>query len=122
MQRLPILLQSSSAHFRKLIEDTFSRAGYGLKVARELETVDAHVSFAAEGEGIAILPYSNVWQEVESGLLSAVKIVDPVIERQIAIATNSSSVLVRETARLLKQEILKCCERARWLPIPSYDE
>lgn len=108
--------------FRKWMGDAFSRAAYGLKVSRELEAVYARLSFAAEGEGIAILPYSNVWQEVESGLLSAVKIVDPVIERQIAIATNSSSVLARETARLLKQEILKCCERARWLPIPPYDE
>ena len=121
LQKLPILLQSSSAHFRTWIEDAFSRAGYGLKVARELETVDAHVSFAVEGEGIAILPYSNVWQEVESGLLSAVKIVEPVIERQIAIATGSSSILARETARLLKQEIWQCRDRARWLPIPSYD-
>ena len=114
---LPLLLQAKPAHYRGVIERNFQKASLRPIVRRELETLDAHISFAIEGEGITILPYSNVWQEVETGTLIAKMIVDPMILRGVAIATNSNSTnpLVRETLKLMKQTIDSNRDQARWL-------
>ena len=113
----PLLLQSRPAHYRGLIEDSMRKSGHVPNVARELETIHAQVSFAAEGEGLTILPYSNLWEEVAKGELVARKIVEPTITRGISVAasSNAANPLVRHTIALIKQTFLENCERARWL-------
>ncbi len=113
----PLIVQSRPAHYRLMIERAFQEAGHTIRVARELETLDAHVSFAAAGEGITILPFSSVWKEVESGTLVARRIVDPSIWRSLGLATSSRapSPLVRETLVLLRSILDANRERARWL-------
>ncbi len=113
----PLLLQSRPAHYRGLIEDSMRKAGHEPIVARELETIHAHVSFAAQGEGLTILPYSNLWEEVENGELVARKIIEPTITRGISVAGSSTAAnpLVRHTIALIKQAFVENSDRARWL-------
>ena len=116
----PLLLQARPAHYRVLIEDTMRKAGYTPIVGRELETVHAHVSFAAQGEGLTILPFSNLWQEVANGELVARRIVEPTITRGVSVAAASSAAnpLVRQTIALIKKTFAEHSERARWLSPP----
>ncbi len=113
---MPLIVQSRPAHYRLLIEKVFQDAGYVIRVVRELETLDAHVSFAAAGEGVTILPFSSVWKEVESGVLVARKIVEPSIWRSIGLATSSRepSPLVRETVAILRNVLDANRDRAKW--------
>lgn len=113
----PLLLQSRPAHYRGLIEDSMRKAGHVPNVGRELETIHAHVSFAAQGEGLTILPFSNLWEEVANGELVACKIVEPTITRGISVAacSNAANPLVRHTIALIKQAFLENTNRARWL-------
>lgn len=113
----PLLLQSRPAHYRGLIEDSMRKAGHVPNVGRELETIHAHVSFAAQGEGLTILPYSNLWEEVANGELVARKIIEPTITRGISVAACSSSAnpLVRHTIVLIKQAFVENSDRAKWL-------
>ncbi len=114
---MPLIVQSRPAHYRLMIERVFQDAGHVVQVARELETLDAHVSFAAAGEGVTILPFSSVWKEVESGTLIARQIVEPGIWRSIGLATSSRapSPLVRETLAILCSILDANRERAKWL-------
>lgn len=113
----PLLLQSKPAHYRGLIEDSMRKAGHTPIVGPELETIHAQVSFAVQGEGVTILPFSNLWQEVESGELVARRIIEPAITRGISVAasSNAASPLVRQTITLIKQTFADNCDRARWV-------
>lgn len=124
LSELPILVQSRPAHYRLMVEQAFREAGRTMSVSRELDTMDAHVSFAIEGEGISILPYSCVWKEVESGTLVAKRIVGPSIWRSIAVAASSRAPapLVRQTLELLRKTFVNCRDDARWLDIDSPKE
>lgn len=113
----PLLLQSRPAHYRTLIEDSMRKAGHTPIVGRELETIHAHVSFATQGDGVTILPFSNLWQEVANGELVARRIVEPTITRGISVATSSNAAnpLVRQTITMIKETFAENCDRARWL-------
>ena len=113
----PLLIQSKPAHYRNLIESRMLKAGFKPKIGRELETIASHAMFAMEGEGLTILPYSNLCQEVENGELVARKIVEPKISRRISIAacSNSASPVVRQTVALIKQAFDANRDRARWI-------
>ena len=112
----PLLLQSKPAHYRALIEDSMRKAGHTPIVGRELETIHAHVAFAGQGDGLTILPFSNLWQEVANRELVARKIIQPKITRGISLAasSNAANPLVRRTITLIKQTFLENCQRARW--------
>lgn len=114
---LPLIAQSKPAHYRLMIETIFQEEGYPFRIARELETLDAHVSFAAAGEGVTVLPFSSVWKEVGSGTLIARQIVEPSIRRTIALATSSRapSPLVRETVTILRSILDANRHHTRWL-------
>lgn len=86
---LPLLLPSSG-RYRDLIQASFRTAGHDLRLARALETAEGLLAFAAEGEGVAILPMSNVYQEVARGEVVARQIAAPSITRTVGAGFNTS--------------------------------
>ncbi len=104
---LPLILPGEHAHYRKFIGAAFVAGGHTPNVVRELETVHGLLAFAMVGEGVTILPYSSVWEEVEQGLVNARKLVEPPIRRQICIAVRNQATnkLVRDTVVVVKQVV-----------------
>jgi len=82
--RLPLLLPSTG-RYRDLIQSAFRSAGHPFQIARELETAEGLLAFAAENEGVAILPISNVYREVARGEVTALRITDPEITRIVGV-------------------------------------
>lgn len=115
---LPMILQSPSAHYRGFVDRAFADGGLTPNVVRELETIDGALAFAAEGEGATILPYSSVWEEVAQGLVTARKLVESPIQRQVCIALRHQNArrLVRETMALVRRVAAESRSKARWLP------
>jgi len=113
---LPLLLPSSGSPFRRLIEIHFRRQGLEPAIARELETSEAALAFAMEGEGVAVLPYSNVYRECQLGEVSARPIVTPSIERDIclAISAQTDRRLAQIAARVLREGLVGIAGQARW--------
>ncbi|GEM_PF-1226594 len=113
---LPLLLPGSGSPFRRLIETRFRRQGLEPTIARELETSEAALAFAMEGEGVAILPYSNVYRECQIGEVSARPIVAPGIERDIclAISAQTDRRLAQIAARVLREALAGIAGQARW--------
>lgn len=84
VSRLPLLLPSQGRYL-DLITSTFRSAGHEFSVARELETTEVLMAFAMEGEGVAILPISNVYIEAARGEVTARQIFEPKISRVVGI-------------------------------------
>ncbi|MEM8837600.1 MAG: LysR family transcriptional regulator [Pseudomonadota bacterium] len=108
--KLPLLLPSTG-RYRDLIQSAFRSAACDLKVARELETAEGLLAFAAEGEGIAILPMSNVYKEVARGEVMARLIVNPGISRQIGVLFSGG--IPKHTAGLVLSTIRKTMRHSR---------
>ena len=101
------------------IEECFLAAGHEVKVSRELDTLDAHISFALEGEGVTILPFSSVCDDVEQGALVAKKLVEPEIHRDIGVAVKPGgrTKLVEQTREMTIETLNASRDRLRWLPV-----
>lgn len=111
----PMLLQPNElSYFKDFAIRTFKNAGYRINVSRELGTVDSIISFAAEGEGFLLMPYSAIIEECNQGVLGARKIVDPTFSRKVVIATSTANPLVRQTTQILKTIISQHASKMRW--------
>ena len=118
ISKLPLILPGTRHQLREIIDKAFAANGCTPNVVRELETVHAVLAFAMEGEGAAILPHSSISEEIEQHVpITARKITDPEIQRQIAIAVSnhSNSKLVRNTVSLINQIIDEHRHKALWL-------
>lgn len=114
--RLPLLLPGTASVYRQFIAEAFARSGLTPNIARELETAEALLAFAMEGDGVAILPYSNIFREHESGEVGARQIIRPALERHVCLAI--SRHLHAETAagarRVLRDGLRALAPTARW--------
>lgn len=112
---LPLMLPSNP-RYRRLIDNAFRKAGLQMRVTRELESTEASLAFASEGEGVAILPYSNIYPEVARGEVIARLIVEPCIERKIylQVGRHLDRRITRPAVKTLQESLLSVAEVAKW--------
>jgi LysR family nitrogen assimilation transcriptional regulator len=112
---LPLIVAGPDRYLN-LLQQAAVGAGGELRPARFCSAADAMVAFAAEGEGVAILPYSNFQREAERGEVSYRQIVAPVVERSVFL--NFRSGLAPRTCGTIGQLILSSAamvkEKSRW--------
>ncbi len=115
----PLLLPGPAWPIRHLIDSAFAGIQAVPTVAREVGVSEALVAFALEGEGISILPYSNVIRECELGTLVAREIAEPAIERQIGVAVGPGVTphLAEGLRDLITQSINEVAATACWRPL-----
>ena len=113
---LPLLLPSRELHYRRLIDLSLQKTGSKPNVIRELETVDALLAFAMEGEGVTILPYSNVYQQVQRKEIAVRKIKNPVINRTVSLILNKEidRFAAAKIKKYIKQSVTQICASYRW--------
>lgn len=113
-------LLPSGTHYRAMLDAAFEAVGKPIIVARRLETAEAIVAFAAEGEGAALLAYSNVYREVERGELAFRPISPPGVRRDIVlnISRNLSPAITKLTAVCVKAALAEVAPTARWFKSP----
>jgi len=114
---LPVIAAGPERYLGHL-HQAAAAANMEFRPSRFCSAADAMVAFAAEGEGVAILPFSNFQREAEREEVRFRKIIDPVIERQVylnfrpGLNTQTWSTL----QRLLLSAISPVKEKARWTP------
>jgi DNA-binding transcriptional LysR family regulator len=88
--RLPLALLTPDMRVRQIIDATF--AGHGITVSSQVETdsVSTLLAQAATGDRACIVPQTSLWTNLMAGDLRAVKLVDPVLKTQIAVAINAA--------------------------------
>jgi len=86
----PLLLPSSANSIRGLIDDAASNVGCHVKTLLEVDSVGLLKQLAGDGIAAAVLPYGAVKQEVDSGLLVAVPIIEPEIHSELHVISSAS--------------------------------
>jgi DNA-binding transcriptional LysR family regulator len=88
--QLPLALLAAEMRDRQIIDQAF--AGHGITVTPQVETdsVASLLAQVATGNWACIVPHTWLWTSPLNGEIRAVEMVDPVLNAQIAIATDSS--------------------------------
>ena len=114
---LPLLLPGSSGGIRRVVDRVFAEQDVPMNVAMEIDSNEAQLDLVSVGDGYAILPYSAVHREVESGLVRAARIVRPAIRRHLYRAVPARgpiSPVSREVFRRLADLVDSHRARAKW--------
>ncbi len=72
---------------QRLVQEQFAREGITLRVALELNTLDAFRGVVRQGKCVALLPESAVLEAKEDPGLRVLPLADPAIEREVVLVT-----------------------------------
>ncbi|MEM6677129.1 MAG: LysR family transcriptional regulator [Pseudomonadota bacterium] len=116
--QLPLLVPGTTSAFRRLIDACFAEAMLVPRIVRTLETSETLLAFALEGEGVAILPYSNVLRQHGAGEVAVRPIVEQALEREIclAIGQHLHAKTVPTARRAIKEAVRSVAATLRWAP------
>lgn len=92
---LPLILTSQAHGLRKLVERYAVVAGCKLWIKTELDALTAIKDLVTSGFGYTLLPWPAIQREVRVGSLHAARVVDPVITREVQLATSPNWPLMR---------------------------
>jgi len=116
---LPLILPASPHGVRPIIERAASQAGLAPpRVFADISSISILRTSLLAGLGRTVLPLMPLKHEIESGLLKATAVVDPPLERVLAICwsknipTSSASQAV---ARLTRKLVSELCADQAWL-------
>lgn len=102
---VPLLMPSRQHGLRQQVELWASRHGVTLQVRAECDALSSMLHLAQAGIGAMIMPAAAVWPEVERGTLRARPIVEPVLSRQLVLATPVNRPCAPELVRIIKREV-----------------
>lgn len=113
---LPLLLSEPTWSIRRTVDAAFASRGLVPNVVREVGIADALMAFAIEGDGVTILPQSNVVRELELETLNVRPIIEPEIERTLGLAraTDIPDAFAVELDDLFAASLREVNHKAGW--------
>ncbi len=106
--------------FRALVEDQLASHGTTLRVAVEIDAIEAIRRMVIAGMGASILPVSAVREDVAAGRLSAATVAGVELSRSLTLVTMSEervSPAVRAVSGLILAEIEALAQRGQFAPL-----
>jgi DNA-binding transcriptional LysR family regulator len=76
LENYSMVLLDRNCSSRRILDDACERAKVNLSIGMELSSIEVVKSFVAINAGISIVPQVSVLEEVRSGKLKALKVVD----------------------------------------------
>lgn len=96
----PLILTGESHGLRHVIDRTSQSGSVDINVKTELDSLVAIKRLAAAGYGYTVLPWYAIREEVEAGQLGALKIVEPVLQRDVFLARSGEWAPTRATEQI----------------------
>ncbi|WP_454736171.1 LysR family transcriptional regulator [Cupriavidus necator] len=100
---LPLVLPPAPNGLRSILDQHGRQQGISLDVVLEVESMATMKEVASGGHAMTILPFLGVEQEVRSGQLAAVEIVEPRLPRSITIGVTRHHPLSRASRLVLSR-------------------
>ncbi|MCP3017069.1 LysR substrate-binding domain-containing protein [Nocardiopsis dassonvillei] len=118
MLRVPLVAPGSRSNLRVLIDRVFAEHGAVPTIAADVESLGTMVRIAESGEACALLPLSSVEALRGTPDLMVRRVVDPVIERHIAVCAGSDYYEPRDAVSVVRHGIVqvttRLAERGAW--------
>ncbi|MFH1268509.1 MAG: LysR family transcriptional regulator [Planctomycetota bacterium] len=87
---------------RKEIDRCLRQRSVSIRVVMEFDNIETIKQAVEIGAGVSILPEPTVRNEIERGLLSAVRLMAPVLERPVGIIHRQRKVFTPTTAKFIE--------------------
>jgi len=116
--KLPLILPGRPHGLRLLIESVAAHHGLELNLYLELDALALIKDLVADGDAYTILPFGGVYRQVEDKVLSAARIVDPAVIRELILAESPHRVpnaAMREVIRCIHEEVGDLVTQGKWL-------
>ncbi len=123
--RLPLILPGRPHRLRLLVDQTMAEARLDPRPEIEIDALTVIKELCQRGEGMAILPFCAVRNEVATGQLSAAAIVSPQIVRTLVVGARSDRRGTPAMAALeneLRRLVAEHAEEMRWTALPLSKE
>jgi LysR family transcriptional regulator, nitrogen assimilation regulatory protein len=88
IQRLPLAVPTQANSLRQSFSSVAQRLGYQLDVRFEVDSLSSIVRMVSNRRAYSVLTLAAINSEVRSGLVRAIKIVNPSITRSVVLTTN----------------------------------
>lgn len=111
MLRVPLVAPGSRSNLRMLIDRVFAERGAVPTIAADVESLGTMVRIAESGEACALLPLSSVEALRSTPDLTVRRVVDPVIERHIAVCAVSDHYEPRDAVSVVRHGIVQVTTR-----------
>ena len=108
--------------FHALAEDQLACHGVALRIAVEIDAIEAIRRMVIAGLGSSILPVSSVKEDVEAGRMSAASVAGVELTRSLVLVTmgeERSSPAVRAVSGLILAEMEALAQRGMFSPLPA---
>lgn len=106
LDSLPLILPSAPSGIRTTLDKLARKHAISLNVIVEADSTQLQKAIVEKGGAYTVLPKLAIASELECGQLQASRIVEPVIERKIILATTSAhppSYAARTTAKAIRE-------------------
>jgi LysR family nitrogen assimilation transcriptional regulator len=116
LARFPLVLSSTAQSLRRLLETMAVSEGIELNIRLEVDSVHLTRYIAEEGLAYTVASHGVFHQEVESGRLRAIDIVNPRIRRSVAIvsAAGRQSLTSQHLHRLIREIAQGLVHTGQW--------
>ncbi len=111
MLRVPLVAPGARSNLRVLIDRVFTEHGAVPTIAADVESLGTMVRIAESGEACALLPLSSVEALRSAPDLMVRRVVDPVIERHIAVCAGSDYYEPRDAVSVVRHGIVQVTTR-----------
>lgn len=104
---IPLILPARPHGLRVLIDDVLAKLGLAARIDLEVDAMTATLSLVEQGAGYTILSETAAQHLLGAGRIRSWPIVDPVIPRQLMLATSTQrpmSVATRIVTRLIREQ------------------
>ena len=108
-----------------LVKAAMDRHGLPLKIAFEIESMDAIKGLIGQGAACAVLPYGTVAREAEAGTLLARQIINPPLFRTLYVLQPSGrkhSVFYQSTLTIIGKHMALLADTGVFLPVDENEE
>lgn len=115
-----LILPVRSGGVRGLVDREFNRRGLKPNIVMEIDASVTIFDLVADGRAATLASYSLVRREVEAGILSASRVVEPTLTREIWVVTSTErpiSPAANTAAKVLRQLLLDVAPEAFWRAI-----
>jgi DNA-binding transcriptional LysR family regulator len=116
--KLPLILPNLGNTLRGRVERAAADIGVTAKFEMDIDSLPSIKQLVIEGAGYTVLPYAAVHEEVQRGLLTTTRIVEPDFYRPLGLAVRPNGVLSlasHKLSSLIQAELNDLLAKGNWM-------
>jgi LysR family nitrogen assimilation transcriptional regulator len=113
-----MIIPSRPHGLRLVVDSILSDAAIEPNIVLEVDAMPSTLSLVERGMGYTLLSYGPARHLIEAGRMKSWSIVDPVLTRQLILATSSqrpTTTATRALAKMVRSQVRDLVQQGRWL-------